>query len=55
MFTTWGGFGEFLAFEMGYDKYFREIIARYLLMPFYMSTYDGWFMSKDLCVMMWFS
>ena len=32
-----GDFGSFLAFEFGFDKFFREVVGRYLIMPFFMS------------------
>ena len=54
-FTNAGDFGAFLAFEYGFDLFFREIIGRYIIMPFFMSNYNPEFMSRDLCSMMWFT
>ena len=53
IFESIGDFGAFIAFEFGFDKYFREIIGRYIIMPFYMRAYDSNFMKGDLCAMMW--
>lgn len=54
MFRSVGHFGAFMAFEFGFDKYFREIIGRKIIMPFFVRAYDSAFMIRDLCSMMWF-
>ena len=40
-FNDAGDYGSFLAFEFGFDKFFGEIVGRYIIMPFFLRNYDS--------------